>query len=64
MFAGRAPGRPGQPSPLAACIAALAVWPDLARHSGRALVGAALAGQLGVVDIDGRRPRPLRLEDV
>jgi NAD(P)-dependent dehydrogenase (short-subunit alcohol dehydrogenase family) len=45
-------------------IAALAAAPDLPGRSGRALVAAALAQDLGVEDVDGRRPRPLTLEDL
>jgi NAD(P)-dependent dehydrogenase (short-subunit alcohol dehydrogenase family) len=45
-------------------IAALADAPDLTTWTGHALVAAALAEELGVIDIDGARPRPLRLEDV
>ena len=45
-------------------VAALAACGDLEARSGQALVAAAVAEELGVVDIDGTRPRPLRLEDV
>jgi dehydrogenase/reductase SDR family member 1 len=45
-------------------IAALAEDPQLMAKSGQALVAAAVAGELGVVDIDGRRPKPLTLDDV
>jgi NAD(P)-dependent dehydrogenase (short-subunit alcohol dehydrogenase family) len=45
-------------------IAALADDPSLMAKSGRALVAAALAAELGVVDIDGRQPKPLTLDDV
>jgi NAD(P)-dependent dehydrogenase (short-subunit alcohol dehydrogenase family) len=45
-------------------IAALADDPGLTAKSGRALVAAAVAAELGVVDVDGRRPRPLTLDDV
>ncbi|HEY1425326.1 MAG TPA: SDR family NAD(P)-dependent oxidoreductase [Caulobacteraceae bacterium] len=45
-------------------IAALADDPGLMAKSGRALVAAAVAQELGVADIDGRRPRPLTLQDV
>ena len=45
-------------------IAALAEDPQLMARSGQALVAAAVAGELGVVDIDGRRPKPLTLDDV
>jgi dehydrogenase/reductase SDR family protein 1 len=43
-------------------IAALAGDPGLMRRSGRVLVGAAVAEEFGLVDVDGRRPRPLTLE--
>jgi len=45
-------------------VAALADDPRLLARSGQALVAAAVAAELGVVDIDGRRPRPLTLDDV
>jgi dehydrogenase/reductase SDR family protein 1 len=45
-------------------IAALADDPQLMARSGQALVAAAVAADLGVVDIDGRRPRPLTLDEV
>lgn len=45
-------------------IAALAEDPALMARSGQALVAAAVAQKLGVVDIDGAQPRPLTLDDV
>lgn len=45
-------------------IAALADDPQLMARSGHALVAAAVAAELGVADIDGRRPKPLALDDV
>jgi NAD(P)-dependent dehydrogenase (short-subunit alcohol dehydrogenase family) len=45
-------------------VAALARDPDVMRHSGRALVAAALAREYGFGDVDGRRPRPLTLDEV
>ena len=45
-------------------IAALAGDPTLMARSGRSLVAAAVGAELGVVDIDGRQPRPLTLDDV
>lgn len=45
-------------------IAALAEDPQLMAKSGRALVVAAVAAELGVTDVDGRQPRPLTLDDV
>jgi hypothetical protein len=45
-------------------VAALADDPDVARHSGRVLVAAALALEYGFTDIDDRQPRPLTLADV
>ena len=44
-------------------IAALAADPDRLRRSGQVLVVAALAREYGVVDIDGRTPRPLTLDE-
>ncbi|HEV3332456.1 MAG TPA: SDR family NAD(P)-dependent oxidoreductase [Bryobacteraceae bacterium] len=43
-------------------IAALAGDPGLMSRSGRVLVGAAVAEEFGLVDVDGRHPRPLTLE--
>ena len=43
-------------------IAALAGDPGLMSRSGRVLVGAAVAEEFGLVDVDGRQPRPLTLE--
>jgi NAD(P)-dependent dehydrogenase (short-subunit alcohol dehydrogenase family) len=45
-------------------VVALAADPDAIRHSGKALVVAALAREYGFIDIDGKSPRPLTLADV
>jgi dehydrogenase/reductase SDR family member 1 len=45
-------------------IAALAADPDVLRYTGKVLVAAALAKEYGFSDIDGKSPRPLRLDDV
>jgi hypothetical protein len=45
-------------------VAALAADPDAQRWSGSVVVAAALAGEYGFTDIDGRQPRPLTLADV
>jgi NAD(P)-dependent dehydrogenase (short-subunit alcohol dehydrogenase family) len=45
-------------------VAALADDPGLMARSGQVLVAAAVAAELGVVDVDGRQPRPLTLNDV
>jgi len=45
-------------------VAALAADPDVSRRSGTVLVAAALAGQYGFTDLDGRTPRALTLADV
>jgi dehydrogenase/reductase SDR family member 1 len=45
-------------------IAALAEDPELLARSGKVVVGAALALEYGVLDIDGRSPKPLTLADV
>jgi dehydrogenase/reductase SDR family protein 1 len=42
-------------------IAALDACANLMRYSGKAVVAAALARELGVLDIDGRSPEPLDL---
>lgn len=45
-------------------VAALARDPALAERSGRVLIAAAIAEELGISDIDGRQPKPLTLETV
>lgn len=52
------------PEFLGRAVAALALDPDVARHTGRVLVAAAVARDYGYVDIDGKSPRPLTLADV
>jgi len=44
-------------------IAALANDPDLMSRTGKVWVGAALADEYGIEDIDGKRPRPVTLEE-
>ena len=45
-------------------VAALASDPNVMGKSGRVLVAAALAQEYGFTDIDGKQPRPLKLEEV
>ncbi len=45
-------------------IAALHNDPALMERSGKVLVAAAVASELGVTDVDGRQPKPLTLETV
>ena len=45
-------------------VAALASDPDVSRWAGSVVVAAALAEEYGFTDVDGRRPRPLTLNDV
>jgi len=45
-------------------IAALCADPKVMQRSGKVVVGAALALELGVADIDGKQPQPLTLETV
>ena len=45
-------------------IVALANDPKVMRHSGGTFIGAELATEYGVTDIDGKTPRPLTLADV
>jgi dehydrogenase/reductase SDR family protein 1 len=45
-------------------IAALWGDPALAKRSGQVLVAAAVAIELGVLDLDGKQPRPLTIEAV
>jgi hypothetical protein len=44
-------------------IAALANDPHLMSKTGKVWVGAALAEEYGIVDIDGKHPRPVTLEE-
>jgi dehydrogenase/reductase SDR family protein 1 len=44
-------------------IAALANDPNLMSKTGKVWVGAALAEEYGIVDIDGKHPRPVTLEE-
>lgn len=52
------------PEFIARVVAALWADPRLMERSGKVLVAAALARELGVVDIDGRQPVPLTLDAV
>jgi NAD(P)-dependent dehydrogenase (short-subunit alcohol dehydrogenase family) len=45
-------------------IAALAADPDVLRYSGKVLVAAAIAMEYRFTDIDGKSPRPLKLDEV
>jgi dehydrogenase/reductase SDR family member 1 len=45
-------------------VAAMASDSQIMAKSGQTLVAAALAEEYGVTDVDGRRPRPLTLEEV
>jgi NAD(P)-dependent dehydrogenase (short-subunit alcohol dehydrogenase family) len=45
-------------------IAALARDPALSERSGKVLVAAAVAEELGIADVDGKRPKPVTLEQV
>ena len=44
-------------------VAALATNPNIMQKSGKVLVAAALALEYGFTDIDGKQPRPLKLEE-
>jgi NAD(P)-dependent dehydrogenase (short-subunit alcohol dehydrogenase family) len=44
-------------------VAALATDPDVLAKSGRALIAARLAQEYGFTDVDGKRPRPLTLDE-
>jgi NAD(P)-dependent dehydrogenase (short-subunit alcohol dehydrogenase family) len=44
-------------------VAALALDPNIMKKSGKVLVAAQEALEYGIQDIDGKRPRPLTLED-
>ena len=57
-------GNSESPEFIGRVIAALSREPDLMRRSGRVVVAAQAARELGVTDIDGRRPIPLTLESV
>jgi dehydrogenase/reductase SDR family member 1 len=43
-------------------ITALAIDPRIMARSGHVLVAAALGDEYGFTDVDGRRPRPLTLD--
>lgn len=45
-------------------VAGLACDPEIMAKSGSVLVAAALAGEYGFTDIDGKQPRPLKISDV
>lgn len=45
------------------CVAALALDPALMAKSGGVYVAAALALEYGVMDIDGKQPRPITVEE-
>jgi NAD(P)-dependent dehydrogenase (short-subunit alcohol dehydrogenase family) len=45
-------------------VAALAADAKIMEKTGQVLVAAALAGEYGFTDIDGKRPRPLTLDEV
>jgi hypothetical protein len=45
-------------------VGALAADPHVSRHNGSVLVAAALGEEYAFTDVDGKRPRPLALEDL
>lgn len=45
-------------------VAALAGDPRIMERTGQVLIGAAVAEEYGISDIDGRKPRPLTLETI
>ena len=52
------------PEFLGRAVAALALDPQVAGHTGQVLVAAAMARDYGYTDIDGKSPRPLTIADV
>ncbi len=44
-------------------VAALAADPDIMQRTGQVLVVASLAREYGIIDVDGKRPRPLTVEE-
>ena len=52
-------GNSESPQFIGRVIAALAADPNLASRSGKTVVAAAVARELGVLDIDGKSPEPL-----
>jgi dehydrogenase/reductase SDR family protein 1 len=52
------------PEFLGRVVAALAADPNVLTRSGQVVVAAAAAREYGVLDVDGRAPRPLTLADV
>ena len=51
------------PQYIGRAIAALAADPAIMNKSGQVLVAAALGEEYGFTDIDGKRPRPVTLEE-
>jgi dehydrogenase/reductase SDR family member 1 len=45
-------------------VAALTADPKIMEKSGQVLVAAALAEEYGFTDVDGKQPRPLKLDEV
>ena len=45
-------------------VVGLATDPSVAEYSGKAVVAAQLAQTYGIRDLDGKKPRPLTLQDV
>ena len=52
------------PDFIGGAVAALATDPDVLRHTGKVLVAAGVAREYGFTDVDGKRPRPLTIDDV
>jgi len=57
-------GNSESPQFIGRAVAALAADPGVLEKSGSVQIAAALAEEYGFTDIDGKRPRPVRLEDV
>ena len=63
-LSGRGAGCSESPEFIGKVVAALNAEPRLSERSGKVVVAAQLAKELGVVDTDGKQPVPLTLETV
>lgn len=57
-------GEAGATVYVASVLAALAAYPNVIHKTGQVLVAAELGLEYGFTDIDGKQPRPLRLDQV
>ena len=57
-------GNSESPEYIGRAVASLAADPDVQRWTGQVIVAATLGDLYGFADIDGKRPRPLTLQDI